>query len=591
MSRALDMLARSGRLRRADAALAAWIVRAFPDAAPEVALAAALAARAIGDGHSALELSGAQAWCAQLDGNGNAPELPDVVAWQAALRAAPAVCKAAGEDRLAPLTLDTQGRVYLSRYFDYERKVARALVAKARNGSPLPVAQSATPPPPQAGEGWGGGDTGIDPEQQRAVDSALAHRFTLVTGGPGSGKTFSVARMLAALLRAGEASDALPRIALAAPTGKAAARLTESLHAQLASLDLSVPLVEALQHPAVTLHSLLGLSPWRAQPRHHAGAPLPYDVVVVDEASMIDLPLMAKLVDALRADTRLILLGDPDQLSAVEAGNVLPALVAAASVAPFAGCHAALARSHRFGADTALGQLAAAVVAGDADAALAVLDRGGDVRLANARDAGHTALIARACAGYADLLQATDIDAALRAARGFRVLTALRQGPQGCLALNRDIEARLVREHGLAAQGAWWRGRLVLVTANRPELGLFNGDVGIAWPDESNVTKLWFESADGPRPFAPAALPPHEGAFALTVHKAQGSEYDHVLLVTGPDSAVLTRELLYTGVTRARAQLTVHADADTLRAGIARRTLRMTGLAERLREAAAAGGT
>ncbi len=573
MSRALDALLRSRRLRRADGALAAWIARAFPEAAPEVALAAALAARAVGDGHSALQLADAPAWCARLEGHGAVPALPEAEAWQAALRAAPAVCRTAGDERLTPLTLDAQGRLYLTRYFDYERRVAAALAAHARRVF-------------DTGTGTAGDD--LDAEQQRAVAIALSRGLALVTGGPGSGKTWSVARMLAALLRAGEAQGAVPRIALAAPTGKAAARLTESLHAQLDALDLAPPLAAALRQPAVTLHSLLGLSPWSAQPRHHAGAPLPFEVVVVDEASMIDLPLMAKLVAASRGDARLILLGDPNQLSAVEAGNVLPALAEAARAAPFADCHAALTRSHRFGTGTALGRLAATVVAGDADAALAVLEGGGDAQLHAAGKGGHAALVAQACAGYADLLHARDVDAALRAARGFRVLTALRQGARGCLALDREIEASLVRGHGLAAQGAWWRGRLVLVTANRPELGLYNGDIGIAWPDATNTTKVWFATADGTRGFAPAALPPHEGAFALTVHKAQGSEYDHVALVTGPDSAVLTRELLYTGVTRARAGISVYATPDTLRAGIARRTLRMTGLADRLREAAAA---
>ncbi|TAM96619.1 MAG: exodeoxyribonuclease V subunit alpha [Rhodanobacteraceae bacterium] len=574
MSRALDTLARSGRLRRADAALGAWLARMFPDAAPEVALAAALAARAVGDGHSALELAGAQAWCAQLDGHGAVPALPDAAAWQAALHAAQAACKSADDDRVAPLTLDAQGRVYLSRYHDYERQVATTLAAHARRTFDADAGTTA--------------NGTLDAGQQHAVAIALRHGFALVTGGPGSGKTYSVARMLAALLRDGEARGRLPRIALAAPTGKAAARLTESLHAQIAALDLPAALGEALRQNAVTLHNLLGISPWRAQPRHHTRAPLPYDVVVVDEASMIDLPLMAKLVGALRPDTRLMLLGDPDQLSAVEAGNVLPALVEASRAAPFDDCHAALARSHRFGAGSALGKLAASVVAGDADAALALLANDGTVRLDSAREGSHAALVATACTGYADVLAASDVGAALRAARGFRVLTALRHGPLGCLALNRDIEARLVREHGLAGKGTWWRGRLVLVTANRAELGLFNGDVGVAWPDADGGMKVWFEGAAGPRAFATAALPPHEGAFALTVHKAQGSEFERVALVTGPDSAVLTRELLYTGVTRARTGITLYSDPDTLRAGIGRRTLRMTGLADRLREAAAA---
>ena len=571
MSSALDVLARSGRLRRADVALGAWLARTFPDAAPEVALAAALAARAVGDGHSALELAGAQAWCAGLDGRGGVPVLPVAAAWQAVLRNAPRVCKAADDDRVAPLTLDAQGRVYLSRFHGYERQVAAVLAAHAQHTFDVD-------------ENAAAGDA-LDTEQQRAVAIALRRGLALVTGGPGSGKTYGIARMLAALLRDGEARGSLPRIALAAPTGKAAARLTESLHAQAAGLDLPAPLDKALRQSALTLHSLLGVSPWRAQPRHHAGVPLPYDAVVVDEASMIDLPLMVKLVSALRPGTRLMLLGDPDQLSAVEAGNVLPALVEAARAAPFADCHAALARSHRFGAESALGNLAAAVAAGDAGAALAILDAGDAVCL-DTTHASHGALVREACAGYAEVLAAADVGTALRAARGFRVLTALRHGPLGCIALNREIEARLVREHGLAGKGPWWRGRMVLVTANRPDLGLFNGDIGIAWPDASDAMKIWFEGTAGARAFAPAALPPHEGAFALTVHKAQGSEFDRVALVTGPDSPVLTRELLYTGVTRARRGVTLYSSPETLRAGIEAPSLRMTGLADRLREAA-----
>jgi exodeoxyribonuclease V alpha subunit len=312
--------------------------------------------------------------------------------------------------------------------------------------------------------------------------------------------------------------------------------------------------------------------------------------VVVDEVSMVDLPLMAKLVDAVPNDARLILLGDPDQLSAVEAGNVLGALVEAAVDLPLHDCHVPLSHGHRFAADSALGALAASIARGDAAAALRALHDGNNVSLAGSTRVMQ--LVDATAAAYQPILAADTPAMALQAARGFRVLTALRHGPSGCLALDRAISARLQRAAGVRGDDHVWRGRLILVTANRPELGLFNGDTGVLWPDGDGTFKAWFEgNDDAPRALSVAALPPHEGAFALTVHKAQGSEFERVALVTGPDSAVLTRELLYTGVTRARSGVAVYATPDVLRAGIERRTLRMTGLADRLREAANAVGT
>ena len=579
MSARLEEWTRNDWLRRADAALAVWVARAFPDATPEIALAAALAARAVGDGHSALELARTQEWLARVGGQGKLPALPDTESWQTSLRAAPGACRSDGSTAAAPLTLDPQGRVYLSRYFDAEQRVAVALTVHATQPL-LPLAEGAADRETRAVAG----DGTLDPEQQRAIDVALTRGFTLITGGPGSGKTFTVAYVLAALAMAAGATPL--RIALAAPTGKAAARLAESLRAQLARMALPAPLAGSLPREPATLHRLLGISPWRALPRHHAGAPLPFDVVVVDEASMVDLPLMVRLVDALAPHARLILLGDPDQLAAVEAGNVLAALVDACRDDPFAACHVALSGSHRFGARSAIGGLARAIATGDVAAALAVpATAGPEVQWVDGGTQG--TLVEHACDTFAPLLAAGDPAAALAAARGFRVLTALRHGPWGCLAINRAIEARLKRTRALRVDGEWWQGRLVLVVTNRPELGIFNGDTGVVWSDAGNQPRVWFEGADGvPRAIPPAALPPHESAFALTVHKAQGSEFDDIALVTGPDSAVLTRELLYTGVTRARSGLTLYADAETLRAGIARPTLRMTGLADRLREAA-----
>lgn len=569
-------LAQSGRLRRVDVALAGWIARAFPDAAPEVALAAALAARAVADGHSALELERAQGWLAGLDGTGHALALPAPADWLAALRAAaPEV----------PIVCDAQGRVYLRRYFDYERRVAEALIARADAAGDAPGASDSAHTGTGAHEA---SDAGTDPGQQRAIDITLTHRLALVTGGPGTGKTWCVARVLAALAARARRDGGSLRIALAAPTGKAAARLGESVTAQLAALGLPADVRAQMPAAAQTVHRLLGISPGRNAPKFTRATPLPFDVVVADEVSMVDLPLMAKLLDAIAPAAHLILLGDPRQLAAVEAGNVLGALVSAADTPPLADCHVALRVNHRFGADSALGQLADAIAAGDADAAFACLQRDADGAGLAAPDP--RTLVAAAAAAYVPIAQAGSPAAALAAARGYRVLTALRHGPAGCLALDRAIAAAIVRRLGLAPGARWWRGRLVLITANRPELGLYNGDTGVVFPDPDgphHPLKVWFEGTDGaPRAFAPAALPPHEGAFALTVHKAQGSEFERVALVAGPDSAVLTRELLYTGVTRARSALTVYADPEVLRAGIARPTLRMTGLADRLREAA-----
>lgn len=573
MNATLAGLRESGRVRRVDAALGDWLSRTYGDANGETALAAALTARAVADGHSALELERAQAWLESLDGPGAAPALPTPARWGGTLRQSAAVSPDATGDGLRPLVLDTQNRVYLRRYYEYERSLAQALIARA--GSADTGSRSPGPESRRAD---------IDSEQQRAIDTALARRFTLVTGGPGTGKTYVAVRILAALAQQARASGETLRIALAAPTGKAAARLKEAVRAGSAAMALPEELAGSIPSDAHTVHRLIGLSPWSAAARHHGESPLPYDVVVVDEISMMDLPLMAKLVDAVAPTARLVLLGDPAQLAAIEAGNVLGALVEAARAAPLADCHVALTTSHRFGAASTLAALARAITAGDADTALALAGSDG---VTLAPEASPHAWLDAAAEAYTAVPDAGDPAGALLAARAFRLLTALRHGPSGCIALDRAIAQRLQRRAGVRGDEQWWRGRLVMITANRPELKLFNGDTGVAWPDADGHLKVWFEGSDGPRAFAPAALPPHEGAFALTVHKAQGSEFERVALVTGPDSAVLTRELLYTGVTRARSGIVIHSSADTLRAGIARRTLRMGGLADRLRETAA----
>jgi exodeoxyribonuclease V alpha subunit len=551
MSADLQALARAGWLRRVDAALGEWVAGAFPDAPAEVALAAALAARAVGEGHSALQLDAAQAWLGHLDGRGDGPALPDPAAWQATLRTSEAVHCGSSLDANdpvppRPLVLDAEGRVYLARYFDYERRLARNLVARAHT-----------------------------------------ERLKLTTGGPGTGKTHGVVRLLATLAGKAHAQARGLRMALAAPTGKAAARLSQSVRAQLPRLGLPGTVDAMIPREASTLHRLLGLSPANARAKFHRGAPLPYDVVVVDEVSMVDLPMMYRLADAVRDDATLVLLGDPGQLAAVEAGDVLAALVTAAREPPLSRCHTHLTQSRRFAGHGALARLANAIAGGDAQAALATLQEANDEVRLLADDTRSGRLVEDAADSYRTVLDAADAGAALRAANGFRVLTALRHGPAGNLALDHAIEQRLKRHAGMRADAPWWPGRLLMVTANRDGLGLFNGDVGVVWPDANGEMKVWFEGTEGaPRAVSTAALPPHVGAFALSVHKAQGSEFGRVALVLGADTPVLTRELLYTGITRAREGVEIHGDEALLRAGIARRTQRWNGLADRLREAA-----
>ena len=590
MNANLHTLLRAGWLRRADAALGEWVARAFPESAPEVGLAAALAGRAIGEGHSALQLDAAQAWLGTLEGQGDAPMLPDPAAWRAALRASGAVhddraLNASDAVEPKPLVLDAQGRVYLTRYFDYERRLAQQLIARALPLQPLLPDHSAhagsqAPPPIPASGGRNG----------QGSHSRFSPRITLITGGPGTGKTHGVVRMLASLATEAHANARTLRIALAAPTGKAAARLAISVRAQLPLLALPGPVTAMIPQQAHTLHRLLGLSPVRTGAKFDRTAPLPYDVVVVDEVSMVDLPMMHKLVDAVAPAVHLILLGDPDQLAAVEAGDVLGALVEAARTPPLAACHTHLVHSRRFAEHGALGQLANAIAQGDAEAALAALGAGEQVcLLASEAQVALPLLLDRAVDEYRAVLDAADAPQALLVAERYRVLTARRFGPAGCVALNRAIEQQLKRHAGVRADAAWWQGRLLMVTANRPDLALFNGDVGVIWPDAHKEMKVCFGGADGAlRALSPAALPPHEGAFALTVHKAQGSEFDRVALVLGADSPVLTRELLYTGITRARNSVHIYGDAALLQAGIARRTQRWNGLADRLREVAAA---
>lgn len=556
--------------------------------------------------------------CTYLADIAAAGDIPDEGALRTVLLASGMVGTPDAPDA-RPLILDDDGRVYLHRYFDYERRLAQRLTA------PVTVAPSTV-----------GSDAkallerlfaanaqrlGARPDWQKiATALALERPLTIISGGPGTGKTTTVVNVLACVL----AGNPSCRIRLAAPTGKAAARMLEAI--RKAAAHLPADLRERLPAESFTVHRLLGVLPESGEFRHHAGNPLPIDLLVVDEASMLDLALATKLVEAVPRSAHIVLLGDKDQLAAVESGAVFAELAAdptlsAACVerlstmtgipAERIRCAAPLKPTHlhdsvvwlsenfRFARDSGIGCLAAHVNAGAADAAIEFLRSGADPALAwieDANPAPEAASRQRILAGMAGYLAAARAGlgdkAALFAALGrFRVLCAERDGPRGVVEINRLVgqHFRKTLDHPLdpGARSEWYPGRPVMVLRNDYVLRLFNGDVGIVLPDASAALMVFFPDSDGIfRAVAPLRLPEHETAFATTVHKAQGSEFDEVLLMLpAKASRVVTRELLYTAITRSRAGVTIVGGADVVEKAIASPTRRYSGLVARLHEA------
>ncbi|MGY0612935.1 exodeoxyribonuclease V subunit alpha [Luteimonas sp. A501] len=597
----LQQLAKAGALRTLDHALAQSLRRLDPDTQDSVLAAAALASLAVASGHAGFDPAKPQRL---VDA---AIDWPTPEAWTAALEASRWVARPDAGDAEsaadAPLVYE-HGLVYLRRYREYERRLADGL---RRIGRAVPHAGAAgdgddvqvpTQLAPLFAQLFPEAATSDDP-QSRAAAAALRHSLLLVTGGPGTGKTTTITRMLVLLAaQALEAGAAPPRIALAAPTGRAAERMAESVRnavQALPALGVDPALCAQLPTTGTTLHRLLGTIPDSPRFRHHTDNPLPFDVVVVDEASMIDLPLMAKLVEAVPDGARLVLLGDPDQLPSVEAGDVLAGILRAAQAtapgATFPARHVHLTRGYRQSAALDLAPLAAAVREGDTATALSLL-RGDELAGVHFHEGNADPLQSHRehlLAHWASLADASDPADALARAGRLRILTAVREGPQGARGLNARIEEMLAgtrRGAGPAsAASRYFHGRLLLVTENSYRHRLFNGDIGICLRDGSGTLMAWFPGDDpqNPRPFHPAALPAHDSAFAMTVHKAQGSEFDEVWLVL-PErfNRVLSRELVYTGMTRARRQLHVAGRADVITDALAQHAGRWSGLGWRL---------
>ena len=581
----LDHLCAAGALADIDRAFAGLIAELSGDAA--LAPVAALASAAHRAGHVCLTLSECagqrivEAASALPRGDVDLAELPEdaaqarlpaLAALRSALRSSDAVAEV-GSDELRPLVLDAD-RLYLQRMFDAERSLAAAVRERA-------------------GVGIEDGDDALvqrlfpeqsDEEAAEAARIALRRRLCIVTGGPGAGKTTLAARIVALLVGSGIAKPR--RIALAAPTGKAAARLEESVAAQVADLAAAVPALRGHTPRATTLHRLL-----------QDADPLRVDALIVDECSMVDLVLAARLLQALPETARLVLLGDASQLASVQPGSVFSDLCAAGTSpkSPLAHCAARLSTSRRFDASGGIGRLAAAVVAGDIDGAEAALADQHDEQTALRPLASAEAFdrlaerYARAqCASVIEALRTAPEPTTGQPFPNLRVLCAHRRGPFGANRFNRLVERRLRQLLAIERDEEFYLGRPLIVTRNDRQTGLANGDTGVV-VRSADAKAAWFpdlrQPNGDPMLISPARLPAHETFFALTVHRAQGSEYDEVDFVPGPaESPVNTRELLYTAITRARHKVTIHASSPAVRACVARTTTRSTGLQARLRE-------
>jgi len=469
-----------------------------------------------------------------------------------------------------PLVIE-QDRLYLHRYWNYENRLALQIKAMTQAEHPIEKLDALLDRYFEMSD--------ETDDQREAAKMAAKQSFSIITGGPGTGKTFTVVKILALLQ---ELAEQPLHIALAAPTGKAAMRLQESIGKSKAKLPCSETIKNRIPETVTTLHRLLGAIPPSPYFRHNADKPLVYDLVVVDEASMVDLALMSKLLDALKPGARLILLGDKDQLASVESGAVLADLAMAEALQNNVYT---LKKSHRFGG--AIKELAEAVNFQQDELAWKILSDGAD----GAVQCLDEDLIDYVAAQQADYLQLAKADAEFerifQAFSRFQVLCSNRQGKNSVADINDRVEQKLAEQKRIDLSGLWYPGRPVMVTQNNPALHLYNGDIGICMPDSFSAGKLmvFFQRADGSvKKYLPARVPHCETVFAMTIHKSQGSEFEEVLIAL-PETInpVLTKELLYTAITRAKKTIKLVAGEAVFTATVRQKIERVTGLVDKFK--------
>lgn len=520
-------------------------------------LALALAMRAVRAGSVCFDLERVQDTGADVTELPTEFVWPDPVEWRMALTDSPLVTVGADAPGTAPLRLVGQ-LVYLERFWEAERTVEQALLERRE---PPIVQLNQSPSATQA-----------NPQQNAAIAAVANHQISIITGGPGTGKTHTVAGILASYRD-------LPSTAIAAPTGKAAARLQESIAAELPP-DMAPPV-------GTTIHALLGLVPSRPySPRYHAGNPLPHDLVIVDETSMISLVLMGQLLQALRPDARLVMIGDRDQLASVEAGAVLADIVDSKTLLPPTAI-TRLTQNYRFG--TGIGYLAEAIRAGDPEGCLAALDSDDTVNLIDSDPAlGLDALpgLATRLLHWAGTLQsaalAKDPVRASALIDDHRLLCAHRDGAWGVSRWNqlirRWLSGQLTKRYG--SDHGWFPGQPLLISRTMTANGqrIWNGDTAVIFDSDEGL-RAAIQRGDSPLVIPPHLLENVSDLYAMTIHKAQGSQFKEVsLILPTADSRLLTRELLYTAVTRARQRVTIYGTKDAFRAAVTTPVHRASGL-------------
>ncbi|MCH8127780.1 exodeoxyribonuclease V subunit alpha [candidate division KSB1 bacterium] len=502
-----------------------------------------------------------------------------------------------------PLILENKNRLYLNRYWTYQENLAKFIKDRVHKiqeiNNPLVVNNLLD-------RLFSGNSNGKIDWQKFSAITALLKDFCVITGGPGTGKTHTVAKILALLLAQNNCGNL--RIQLAAPTGKAAVRLQDSIKQVKKELNCPDEIRAMIPEEAATIHRILGTIPYSPYFRHNTDNPLEVDVIVVDEASMVDLALMTKLTSALPSNSKLILLGDNNQLASVEAGAVLADICGSTleqyytqefverieglyrqkleirtietNKSGIKDCIVRLQKSYRFESQKGIGALSQFVNSGEADHAIDVLqsDQYPDVTWHDLTD--H--ILPDILHEFGKISDSKNIAELFNQFERFRILCALREGPFGVKAINAQVEQFIKRKNNIKQNELWYAGQPILITENDYSLNLFNGDLGIVFPndDNDNELRVFFPGPDGAlRKLRPFRLPVYEIAYAITVHKSQGSEFDKVIMILpDKDSPILSRELLYTGITRAAKQVEVWSNEQVFRAAVSRKTKRTSGL-------------
>ena len=612
----LVRLHQAGILTDIDIHFARFMANVADSSCQEIFLGAGLVSNVTGKGDVCLDLASfAGKVLLEKDDGMDSVICPGLSAWKDKLISTRTVGRP-GE--LCPLILDKKNRLYLYRYWEYEKKLSDSIKERIReetgNINFLLIKDSIKRLFPEKIDG------NINWQKVAAITSAFK-KICVISGGPGTGKTTTVAKIIALLIeQAGEEENL--RIFLAAPTGKAAARLSESIGNIKKKLNCKDHVKAAMPGEAFTIHRMLKTIIGSPFFRHNSENPLPADIVVVDEASMVDLPLMSKLMQAVPVDARLILVGDSDQLASVEPGSVLGDICGSSRVRGFTAdfinkieeftdeeftdsikqykdikvlhdCIVILKKNYRFADGSGIGGLSQAVKLGDIDQALSMLKNENERSIIFEEilsvDNFKQILTDKVIEFYSEYLKTDDPGRALELFNRFKILCAVKMGQFGVYAVNTLVEQILRRENLIKAENLWYRGRPILITSNDYKLGLFNGDIGITMQipgSGSNDMYVFFPGASGElRHFLPYRLPQHETVYAMTVHKSQGSEFENIyLILPDKDYAVLSRELVYTAVTRASQSVTILGKEEVLRASISRVIERKSGLYDSLWE-------